>query len=68
MFLFWPDWIKIDNNIDKFLEDKNVEIELIRKSVFGGKPLGSDKFLKKIEKNLNVNFRTRPRGRPYNKK
>lgn len=39
-------------------------IESIRKQTFNGRPLGSDRFIAKIEAKLNRRLRPRPRGRP----
>ncbi len=44
------------------------EVELIRKRTFTGRPLGSDRFIAKLETRLNRRLRANPVGRPAKKK
>ena len=44
------------------------EVELIRKRTFTGRPLGSDRFIAKLETRLNRRLRANPLGRPAKKK
>ncbi len=44
------------------------EVELIRNRTFAGRPLGSDRFIAKLEAKLNRRLRPNPVGRPAKKK
>ncbi|MCK4245286.1 MAG: transposase [Candidatus Omnitrophica bacterium] len=61
----WQDHLEREEYI-KFLNqpDNKDEIGRIRKSTFGGIPMGTDEFLKDIAKTLGVIIKIRPRGRP----
>ncbi|MBA7572261.1 hypothetical protein ES708_14037 [subsurface metagenome] len=48
--------------------DKEEEIEIIKKSIINGKPIGSKEFLHRIVETLGITINTRPKGRPRKRK
>lgn len=61
----WKSYINRESYC-KFLNEteREDEVELVRKSTFNGKPLGTKEFLNKIEASLNISLKTKLRGRP----
>ncbi len=47
-------------------DDKN-DVEVIKKSTYMGKPMGTEGFINQIVNTLGITMNTRPRGRPKNK-
>ena len=59
---------RINRTVPIFNTDYEEDVSLIRKYTMTGRPLGSESFVKKLEKQFGERFHALPVGRPSKKK